>query len=142
MGGHIYLPLTESKMRVASFWLQSINFRHFFFLLLLPLGRLSFSGILSFRMAQHRQLQSNSMPLPQDHISKVNVNFQAILANNNFLAKCMETDILLLLVPTVLFRYFAVLYRCSNTAQAPHLATCTICPLITFILKSLIISDI
>ena len=82
------------------------------------------------------------MRLPQDHISKVNVNFQAILANNSFLAKCMEIDILLLLVPTVLFRYFAVLYRSSNTAQAPHLATCTICPLITFILKSLIISDI
>ena len=82
------------------------------------------------------------MRLPQDHISKVNVNFQAILANNNFLAKCMEIDILLLLVPTVLFRYFAVLYRCCNTAQAPHLATRTICPLITFILKSLIISDI
>ena len=82
------------------------------------------------------------MRLPQDHISKVDVNFQAILANNNFLAKCMEIDILLLLVATVLFKYFTVLYRCSNTAQAPHLATCTICPLITFILKSLIISDI
>ena len=84
------------------------------------------------------------MRLPQDHISKVNysLNFQAILAKNTFLAKCMEIDILWLSVPAVLFRYFAVLYRCSNTAQAPHLATSTICPIITFILKSLIISDI
>lgn len=56
MGGDIYLPLTESKMRVSSFWLHSINFRHFFSSFLLPLGRLSFSGILSLQMAQHRHL--------------------------------------------------------------------------------------
>ena len=84
------------------------------------------------------------MRLPQDHISKVNysLNFQAILANNTLLAKCMEIDVLLLSVPAVLFRYFAVLYRCSNTAQASHLTTCTICLHITFILKALIIPDI
>ena len=84
------------------------------------------------------------MRLPQDHISKVNysLNFQAILANNTFLAKCMEIDILLLSVLAVLFSNFAVLYCCSNTAQPSHLVTCAICFFITFILKSLLMPDI